>query len=247
MKRKNTAPKRWHIILIVSLVLLFALLGFAAIFYAAYLQNNDGNEKIYDTIGISSLLFFGIGIVIGLVNLKTIVAYELFSRLDKLDEYGCATIENVTKERIKEVCLNNGFAEVDGGYLHKRKISVWADAMNYYVQIFDTSDIQYVDKDIPREEARFKQKEYKGWHKCLLLFVFADSVTEKQLERFLYYAGLYYATERIVTSRTRSDNTVAILVDESTKKAYFATDGKRGVSTYKYGVRMLNELFEMTK
>ena len=247
MKNNMKKVTRGKVIIIISLIILFGALGFAALFYAAHLQDNGGNEKIYSAIGISSLLFFGVSIAIGLGNLKTIVDYELFSRLDGLKKCGCATIDSVTKERIKEVCQNNGFTEVDGGYFHKRKISIVVDPMNYYVKIFDTPDIRYIEKDIPREESKFKQKKYKGWHKCLLLFLFTDSVTENQLEKFLYYAGSYYVNEKIVTSRTRSDNTVAILVDESTKKAYFATDGKRGFSTYKLGVKMLNQLFETRK
>lgn len=239
MKKRKEELAKGAVIVIFVVAIGLLVLGFVALFLAAYLQEKGVSASIYTPIGCSFFIFDVAAIVLLCLNSKKILIYDIKKEMQKINENDCLVLEDATKNKIIDACVKYKFVERDCDYLYKRKISFFNDFINYFVRIIDTANIE---EDVPNEISKFDNKKYKNKNKCLLLFVFLDKVEEKDLEALKNCATSFVLLETVMSRGPYCDNAVIVFVDAQSRKAYLVASGNFGPSVYKYGVKMVKKL-----
>lgn len=239
MKNKKELTKKNYIKLMI-LCLGLCLLFFALLGTAALLQENGVSSSIYTPIAISSFAVIVIDLVILFANLGRITEYELRVKAEKLANQKYEVIEGVTRQRVLDACEKQRFKQKDFEYYYKRKFSVTKDYVNYFIRCVDSMDLA---NDLDREHQKFDGKQYSNNNKCLILFFFLDAVTEGDLDILTDQATAFILMETAIQGTVRVDSSVAVLVDNSTRKAYMVPD-RASISVYKHGINLVKRLLK---
>lgn len=235
MSKQPLTKKQYRIILIIAISL--ALLAFSLLVAAAILQNSGASNGVCIALGASFFVLLIADIIYLFANFGRMMEYEIELKSKKLDESGYETVKGITKSKIKESCLREGFKNKDGLYYHKRSVILAKDVINYFVKGVECDDIvSALDKEL---EA-FDAKQYKNKNKCLMLFFFKDGVTEEELKRATDVSKSFILTETAM-NLPQFDTAVIIVVDTQKDEAYFVPCKAR-YAVYAYGIKMLEKL-----
>ncbi len=236
MKKQNDKAE---VILIFVVFAVLGTLGFIALFLAAHLQKRGVSPSVYNPIGFSFFAFELAAIILLCARFKKIALYSIQKELQRIDDHGLSVVESVTKGKLTEGCTRHKFKKRDDIYLYRRKFSLSKDFIHYFVRITDTRDLE---NDLRRELQCFDERLYKHPNKCLLLFFFSDHIRESDLIAFKAAATSFAVLETAMPGPAYRDNAVIVLVDEKTQKAYTVSNGRRGISVYHNGIKMIQSL-----
>lgn len=235
MSKQPLTKKQYRIILIVAIFLF--LLAFSLLAAAAILQGKGVDNGVCIALMASFFVLLIADIIYLFANFGRMMEYEIELKSKKLDEGGIETVKGITKAKIKESCLREGFQNKDSLYYHKRVINLAKDVINYFVKGVECDDIvSALDKEL---EA-FDAKQYKNKNKCLMLFFFKDGVTEEELKHATDVSKSFILTETAM-NLPQFDTAVIIVVDTQKDEAYFVPCKAR-YAVYTYGIKMLNTL-----
>ncbi|MBQ9745979.1 MAG: hypothetical protein IJW21_04080 [Clostridia bacterium] len=214
-------------------VLAFALLAGAGI------VQDSGSDKIAGVLGGSFFVLLIADLVFILANIKRVMEYEFEAKTKKIETGGFATLANVTEAKILAALQEGKFTLHDGEYYHKRKFSFGKDVINYFVKC---AEYENLNETLTQELDKFENKDYKHTNKCLLLFLFADEVTEEDRADVMEISKNLISLETTL-SLPQFDTSVIIAVDKMSRKAYFVPINKTSISVYAHGVKMIKKLF----
>jgi hypothetical protein len=147
-------------------------------------------------------------------------------------------LTGVTRESIKQACLENGFKNKDSLYYHRRGSSVLKENVNYFVKTVECTDLQSA---LEKEFEAFDAKGYKNDNKCLMLFLFKEGLTEDEIDQKL--------TDYFKTNDTLTRSQFEVLCTQVKSTAHrilqkLVKDGKlKNVSTKQHPVYMPDNLY----
>lgn len=121
----------------------FVVAGFACIFIGASFQGHV-DSKVVTIIGLSSFLFWGLGLIVLLKNLPEMMASVLDETAEKMYGEKVFFSEISAKETprsLVEKFQKAGFV-FEGDYLHKRRPSAVKDYINYHVVLAEEVNIE---------------------------------------------------------------------------------------------------------
>ena len=239
MKSKKELTKKDFVKLMILGVGLF-LLFFAMLAVAAILQENGVSSSIYTPVMLSSFVPGVIALVIMISNFGRMIEYELRVKAEKIANRKFDIVEGVTKQSVMDACEKQGFEKRDFEYYYKRKFSFSKDYVNYFVRCADGYDLA---EQFKGELEKFDRKNYSNKNKCLVLFLFLDTVSQANLKFLTNQATAFILTEAAAIGAGRFDSTVLILVDNSTRKAYMVPD-RASISIYKHGIKFVKKLLK---
>lgn len=227
-------------ITIIVVVIALLVIAFALMITAAVLQENGVSHSIYNPIGISSFVVLIIDVIIAISNAGKMISYEVYAASKKLEERGCVSIEAPPKNKILENLTSNKFTLIDGRYYHRRRLSLTKDVINYYVRIAECDGIR---KTIEKELEILDEQDYKGKNKCVIMLLYADKVSDENKSQLLNVSQAFIVPE-IASNASTFDTIVPVLIDKSTSRACFVPLGKRSISVYAHGLKMMQELLK---
>jgi hypothetical protein len=172
---------------------------------------------------------------------RRIFEYHYNKKSQMLKETPYEQLTGVTRESIKQACLENGFKNKDSLYYHRRGSSVLKENVNYFVKTVECTDLQSA---LEKEFEAFDVKGYKNDNKCLMLFLFKEGLTEDEIDQALD-ASRYFILQETTASHPCFDTAVIIPVDTTTKTAYYLPFSSR-TAVYPYGIKMLKRLVSLS-
>ncbi len=235
MSKQPLTKKQYRIILIIAISVF--LLAFALLAAAAILQGKGVDNGICIALMVSFFVLLVADIIYLFANFGRMMEYEIELKSKKLDESGYETVKGITKSKIKESCLREGFKNKDSLYYYKRSVILAKDVINYFVKGVECDDIiSALDKEL---EA-FDAKQYKNKNKCLMLFFFKDGVIEEEMKYATDVSKSFILAETAM-NMPQFDTAVIVVVDTQKDEAYFVPCKAR-YAVYTYGIKMLKTL-----
>lgn len=234
-EREPLTKKQYRIILIIAISVF--LLAFALLAAAAILQGKGVDNGICIALGASFFVLLIADIIYLFANFGRMMEYEIELKSKRLDESGFETVKGITKTKIKESCLREGFKNKDSLYYYKRSFTMAKDVINYFVKGVECDDIiSALDKEL---EA-FDAKQYKNTNKCLMLFLFKENVTEEELKYATDVSKSFILAETAMN--TPQFDTAVIIVADTQKDEGYYIPCKARYAVYTYGLKMLKTL-----
>lgn len=235
MSKQPLTKKQYRKILIIAISL--ALLAFSLLVAAALLQSAGINNTVCIGLMISFFVLMVVDLVYLFSNFGRMMEYEIELKSKKLEENGYEILKGITKARIKESCIREGFKNKDSLYYYKRQFVFSKDFINYFVKGVECENlISALDKEL---EA-FDAKNYKNSNKCLMLFFFKENITEEELKHATDVSKSFILAETSM-NMPQFNTAVIVAVDTAKDEGYFVPCKSR-FAVYTYGVRMLNTL-----
>ena len=235
MSKQPLTKKQYRKILIIAISL--ALLAFSLLVAAALLQSAGINNTVCIGLMISFFVLMVVDLVYLFSNFGRMMEYEIELKSKKLEENGYEIVKGITKARIKESCIREGFKNKDSLYYYKRQFVFSKDFINYFVKGVECESlISALDKEL---EA-FDAKNYKNSNKCLMLFFFKENITEEELKYATDVSKSFILAETSM-NMPQFNTAVIVAVDTAKDEGYFVPCKSR-FAVYTYGVRMLNTL-----
>lgn len=238
MKNKKPMSKKAYTAFTVVAIAVFVL-AFALLAAAGIVQDRGGSDTVAGVLGGSFFVLLIADLIFILANYKKLTEYEFEAKAKKIENSGFITLENATQEKLLRALEANKFKLTDGEYYHKRKFSFTKDVINYFVKCEEYTDL---DKTLECEFDKFDGKDYSHTNKCLILYLYADEVTEKDRETVMEISKTFISIET-TANLSRFDTNVIVLADRISRKAYLVPISKASISVYAHGVKMIKKLF----
>lgn len=215
----------------------FGIAALSVMFLGIVLLENGVDPTVcYAILTVGTVMCF-VGVAFFFFFYRRIFEYHYNKKSQMLEETPCEQLTGVTRESIKQACLENGFKNKDSLYYHRRGSSVLKENVNYFVKTVECTDLQSA---LEKEFEAFDAKGYKNDNKCLMLFLFKEGLTEDEIDQALD-ASRYFILQETTASHPCFDTAVVIPVDTTTKTAYYLPFSSR-TAVYTYGIKMLKKL-----
>ena len=215
------------------------VLAFALLIAAGAVQDGGGSDTVAGVLGGSFFVLLIADLIFIFANIKNAMAYEFEAKTKKIENSGFVTLENATQEKLLRALEAKKFVLKDGEYYHKSKFSFTKDIVNYFVKCVEYGDLK---ETLTLEFDKFENAGYKKTNKCLILFLYADEVTEEDRSILMEVSKNLISIETTVNP-TYFDTSVTVIADRISRKAYFVPIGKTSISIYAHGVKMIRKLF----
>ena len=232
----NKQNKRIRAVFISLGIAVFSLLVLGIVL----LENGVDPTVCYAILTVGTVMCF-VGVAFFFFFYRRIFEYHYNKKSQMLKETPCEQLTGVTRESIKQACLENGFKNKDSLYYHRRGSSVLKENVNYFVKTVECVDIQSAAK---KELSAFGAKNYKSSNKCFMLFLFKEGLTEDDLKNATDISR-YFILQEAGAYHTCFDTVVVIPVDTATKTAYYVPFSSR-TAVYPYGIKMLKKLTSLS-
>ena len=204
------------------------------------LENGVDPTVCYAILTVGTVMCF-VGVAFFFFFYRRIFEYHYNKKSQMLEETPCEQLTGVTRESIKQACLQSGFKNKDSLYYHIRGYSALNENVNYFVKTVECVDIQSAAK---KELSAFGAKNYKSSNKCFMLFLFKEGLTEDDIKNATDISR-YFILQEAGAYHTCFDTVVVIPVDTATKTAYYVPFSSR-VAVYPYGIKMLKRLVSLS-
>lgn len=232
----NKQNKRIRAVFISLGIAVFSLLVLGIVL----LENGVDPTVCYAILTVVTVMCFVV-IIFFFVFYRRIFEYHYNKKSQMLEETACVQLNGVTRESIKQACLQSGFKNKDSLYYHIRGYSALNENVNYFVKTVECTDLQSA---LEKEFEAFDAKGYKNDNKCLMLFLFKEGLTEDEIDQALD-ASRYFILQETTASHPCFDTAVIIPVDTTTKTAYYLPFSSR-TAVYPYGIKMLKRLVSLS-
>ncbi len=245
-ERQRVEPKvrskKQIAVIMIAAMLLFAG-SFAVVIFCDYLEKRGSGSIPWLWIGIIGFLACNI-VSIGLMFsiYKDAVYHDMKDKDAKYGEVPLTSIRNMSKQHIHQILMDRRFKEVEKGYFRKKIFSFAKDSICYYVKF---AEIAFVSEDLSemvnRELACFAQTADENKCACLLLLLYQDQVSERDLEEIKELSKYLVVCESAMPARIYQ-TCVPVLIDTMTDTGCFLDARSRmSITVYAHGCRLLKK------
>ena len=228
--------------LLISLSILFLLLGFASLITAAILQEKGYDSTTCTIFGVMFFPFCVLSLVILFSNIKGAMAYEANRKAEKVDKSGYLQIDNIWESKIIKACEKKKFKFIENEYYHKFKLSASKDYINYYIKV---CDYRVLNDTVSNELQKYDEKNFKRNNRCFILILQTDFVNVDDLNKLIELNKESIVSEGFIRS-PRTNNVVYALLDRANYTLYYVPSNDL-ITIYRMGVKMLKKLTKKEK
>lgn len=162
------------------------LVGFACMAIAAIFQGH-ADTKVINFIGLSTFLFWGLGLAVLLKNFSAMMCSALDETAEKMfgeEAFFSEIYAKETAQSLAKKFKNAGFA-LEGEYLHKRRFSALKDYINYYLITVEEANVEEHFKTF-LETCDKSPPDQRRFHKNNVYYMvyFNRTISDEALEMF---------------------------------------------------------------
>ena len=242
MSRRNVKPyTKRKSITILSISIIGFILSIGSLLIGVALLENNYDDNIYLPFCFAFFPLMILDLIFLIYHFPGLMLHDIKKQMDKTKSIGYECFEDINEDVIGFLNTNH-FTLLEEGYYHKRKFSFFKDYVNFYIKKVYS---QNAKATINTQYSKFDSYQFKRNHKCFILFIEMENVSEEDLETLVENASIFISME--IVPNIMDDASVIVILDNTKKCAYCVPPGKNKFSFYNLGYKQMKKILNVQK